>query len=241
MSRNASEAARILEVRGAGRRLPDESAGADEVGVSWLFRHLHLEVRCGELVSLQGPTGSGKTLLLRALAGLDPLNEGQILLEGRDFSEWPAPEYRRRVVYLHQDPALFPGTVEENLRAPFSFAAHEDRLRYRRGEAIELLTGLGRGAGFLDADAEDLSGGERQITALVRALLVEPTLLLMDEPTAALDPDSTGALESQLRRWIDRSPRSGVLWVTHAADQADRLGDRHLVLREGALRRREEP
>lgn len=218
----------LLRARNLGRRDPDR---ADR----WLFRGLSLEVGPGEVVGLRGPTGSGKTLLLRALAGLDPVDEGEVELLGRGRAEWEPVEWRRTAAYLHQAPALFPGTVEDNLRQPFEFGVHASR-SFPASLALRRLERLGRGNTFLERPVEELSGGERQLTALVRAILVEPRILLLDEPTAALDPASTADVEQTVRSWLaeDASSR-GVLWVTHDEDQADRVADRQLVLRGGRL------
>lgn len=221
----------VLRARGLGRRPGD---GPD---AGWIWRGLDLELASRELVAVRGATGAGKSLLLRALAQLDPLDEGELRLLGRPADEWPPPAWRRRVAYLHQSPVLLPGTVEENLRAPFAWKEHADRT-FDAGRALARLEPLGRDRAWLQREAENLSGGERQITALVRALDAGPTVLLLDEPTAALDPTATGQLEALVRSWLDEDeggPRA-VLWVTHDEDQARRVGRRRLQLEDGRLR-----
>lgn len=221
----------VLRGRGIGRR-----PGGDP-GSAWIWRELELALAPGELVTVRGATGAGKTLLLRSLAQLDPLDEGELALLGRPAPEWPATGWRRRVAYLHQTPVLLPGTVEENLRELFRWKEHEDR-SYDRRAVLDRLEPLGRGRAWLERDAGDLSGGERQILALLRTLGAEPSVLLLDEPTAALDPAATGRLETLVRGWLDAgegAPRA-VLWVTHDARQARRVGGRRLVLEAGRLR-----
>lgn len=223
----AGEAGPLLELRAGGRRVPEGDDGR------WLWRDADLRLDPGELVVVAGPTGSGKSLLLRALASLDALDEGQIRLEGRPVEDWPVTRLRHRVTYLHQSPALFPGSVEDNFREPFEW--HEHRRRgYRREYALHLLDPLGRGEAFLARDVSELSGGERQIVAVVRAMLLEPRVLLLDEPTAALDPGATSTVEELVRNWIT-DERSAV-WVSHDREQARRVGDRGLLLRDGELR-----
>lgn len=240
----------ILALRDAGRRVsapaggeapPTDGGGADPTGRRWVWRHLDLTLEPGEILAVQGPTGAGKSLLLRALAGLDALDEGRLLLLGRPAGEWPVTRYRSTVAYLHQSPALFPGGIEENLREPFGYAVHEGR-EYDRRRALRLLEPLGRTADFLDRGVEGLSGGERQIVALVRAMLPGPRVLLLDEPTAALDPEATGTVEDLVRRWLLRGAAGdgagggrGVIWVTHDEAQARRAAHRRLRLAEGRL------
>lgn len=218
---------RLLELRNGGRRVPGEAGEG-----RWLWREADLRLPSGELLVVAGPTGSGKSLLLRALASLDPLDEGEVRVEGRPADAWPVTRLRHRVVYLHQSPVLFPGSVEDNLREPFGWEEHEER-EYRREEAIRLLAPLERGEPFLARDGSELSGGERQIVAVVRAMLLEPRVLLLDEPTAALDPSATSTVEGLVREWIT-GERSAV-WVTHDREQAGRIGDRRLLLREERL------
>lgn len=219
----------LLEAEELGRRDPDPAADG-----AWLFRRLSLRLDAGDLVALEGPTGAGKTLLLRALAGLDPLDEGEIRIRGRLAARTSPAERRAALLYLHQSPALFPGTVLGNLREPFRFGVRRDRV-FPGERADELLAMAGRPDAFRHRAVDDLSGGERQIVALVRALLTGPLVLLLDEPTAALDPGTTDVMEEMVRGWLDAGGDRGVLWVTHDREQARRVGHRRLRLAEGRL------
>jgi putative ABC transport system ATP-binding protein len=215
----------LLEARGVGRRAP---------GGGWLLADVTLALRPGDSVALAGPSGAGKTLLLRALAFLDPLDAGEVRWRGRPVGRGEVPSFRREVVYLHQRPALFEGTVEDNLRLPFALKAHAGQ-RFDKGRALVLLDALGRDPSFLDKQQQDLSGGEAQVTALVRALQLDPTVLLLDEPTAALDPETARSAEALVKSWLDETPGRAFVWVGHDPAQALRVSARRVRLRAGRL------
>jgi putative ABC transport system ATP-binding protein len=174
-------------------------------------------------------------VLLRALALLVPLDEGSVRWDGREVRGEVVPDYRKRVIYLHQRPALLEGTVEDNLRHPFTLRAHRVRAFDPR-LADDLLARLGREPGFLAKGSRDLSGGESQLVGLVRALQLDPAVLLLDEPTASMDPATSLAVEGLLDEWLAAQPvRRALVWVSHDADQARRMTDRRVYLRAGRL------
>jgi putative ABC transport system ATP-binding protein len=130
---------------------------------------------------------------------------------------------------------LLEGTVEDNLRQPFSFQVHHGR-DFDRDRVLELLDALGRGDGFLDTSCRDLSGGEAQLVALVRAVQLDPAVLLLDEPTASLDQATARAAEGLVDRWFAAGKGGRALvWVSHDRDQARRVAGRSLHLRSGRL------
>ena len=182
-----------------------------------------------------GPSGAGKTLLLRALALLDLLDEGQVRWNGRVIRCETVPAYRGTVLYLHQRPTLFEGNVEANLRLPFSLKVHRHR-RFDRDRVINLLNELGRDVSFLEKSHRDLSGGEAQIVALLRAVQLDPTVLLLDEPTASLDRDAAKATEVLLSRWhAEGAGRRAYVWVTHDSEQAERVAAEFLWMEAGCI------
>ena len=218
----------LLRVQSLGRRNPNASG--------WLLENISFDLHAGERVALAGPTGSGKTLLLRALALLDPVDAGAVEFQGRGLAAREIPGYRARVIYLHQRPALLPGSVEDNLRTPLKLAVHRGKT-FDRAATLERLAGVDRGAEFLDREERHLSGGERQIVALLRAMQLNPDILLLDEPTAALDATSASAVETLVDAWqadAQTTPRTTV-WVSHSSDQVARVADRILQLRRGRL------
>ena len=194
----------------------DAWAGAG-CGEAWIYSFIRVN-------SLRlGASGAGKTLLLRALAGLDAVQEGRVMFEDEPLDEWPAPLYRSKVSYLHQRPALFGGSVEDNLRRPFELQIHKDR-RFDREEVVAWLERLNRNERFLDLSATTLSGGEAQLTALLRALQLGPQVLLLDEATASLDPETVLNVESLLKDWLGTGARA-CLWTSHDSAQLERVAD----------------
>lgn len=199
------------------------------VGQRWLWRGVNFSLEPQIRLGLVGPSGSGKTLLLRSLVQLDGIGEGRVSFEGKPLSAWFLPLYRTRVIYLPQRPVLFEGTVEENLQMLFQLAVHQKRC-YERDRILDYLECLNRSAGFLDQAAPRLSGGEAQILGLLRALQLEPQVLLLDEPTASLDPESTARVEALLGDWLRAEPNRACVWTSHDAAQIERVTDRQFDL-----------
>lgn len=203
-----------------------DSAGR-RVGERWVWRGLNLAVEPGDRLAVRGPSGAGKTVLLRALAGLDALDEGTLCAGGAVVTDLPA--HRAAVTAVAQRPALFEGTVRDNLRVPFAFAVR-DAAAYDEGGAAALLDALGREPTLLDQNVAGLSGGEAQTVGLVRALLTGPHVLLLDEPTAGLDPERAAAVEAVVEAFLAAGPARAVVWTSHDAGQLARVTDRALDL-----------
>lgn len=171
-------------------------------------------------VAISGPSGSGKSLFLRMIADLDP-NDGDVTLDGNPRSAMPAPAWRRLVVYSAAETGWWSEAVVDHF-SPRSMDAARG-LAARIALAPELLDGsVGR-----------LSSGEKLRLALIRALLLEPTVLLLDEPTGALDRESSRLVEQVLRQRI--AAGTLLLLSTHDLAQPDRLGARHLRMEAGRL------
>lgn len=186
-------------------------------------------------IAIVGPTGSGKSLLLRAVSMLDGVDRGVIHFRGRRIGGPHVPRYRSRVIYLHQQPSLGESSVLETLREPFRYRVNRER-RFDRDRVVGELRSFGRDANFLSRSCRDLSGGELQLVALLRATGLRPDVLLLDEPTAALDVETTRHVESFVDRWINEPGVSrAFVWVTHDRAQADRVGTRRVEIRGGKI------
>jgi len=181
-------------------------------------------VQAGEILVVQGPSGAGKSTLLRVLAKLQPCQSGQVLLSNRSWGEIPANQWRSQVHYLAQKPALFEGTVLDNLTKPFELRMLRNRLPFNLELARQLMQDLLLSPDLLDQDARTLSGGEGARVAFVRSVLTEPTVLLLDEPTAALDAESRHAFNRTLSQWLLGAGRAAIL-VSHnnEVDQFSRV------------------
>jgi putative ABC transport system ATP-binding protein len=189
-----------------------------------------LTVATGETLTIIGPSGAGKSTFLRLLCRLDEPTEGTVYFDGTDYRTIDPTELRTSIGLVPQSPALREGTVRENVTiAP--------RLRDEPVEPGRVETLLGRVdlAGYADRPVADLSGGEAQRVAIARTLMIDPETLLLDEPTASLDPDAQAEIEGLLTDLLTTSDRT-VLLVTHDQGQADRVADRVVRFVDGQVR-----
>ena len=194
------------------------------------LQDFNLEVAEGEYCVILGPTGAGKTILLESIAGLHPVEAGRILWAGEELSALPPEE--RGIGFVYQDYMLFPHLdVAENIAFGLTLrGAPAALIAERRTELVQLL----EIEELLSRAPRTLSGGEQQRVALARALIVEPRLLLLDEPLSALDPETSLGLQRELAR-LHAELGTTIIHVTHDFEEAVTLGDRIAVLNEGRL------
>lgn len=188
------------------------------------------EVCVGELLALVGASGSGKTTTLRIVAGYEPADSGAVLLNDRDITRLPPQRRNFGMVFQHY--ALFPHlSVEDNVG--FGLEARGVSRRERRSRAQSALASVGlEGAG--PRPIQSLSGGEQQRVALARALVIEPPVLLLDEPLSNLDPTLRQSTRDELRAMLRRQ-RVTALFVTHDQEDAFAIADRVALLSRGRL------
>ncbi len=210
----------IVELRNVTKRYGDHAALAD----------FSLGVRRGEFLTLLGPSGSGKTTILRIVAGFEEPQQGEVLIEGRDARD--VPPYRRNVNTVFQHYALFPHL---NVFRNVAFGLEERRLpaqeiRRRVQSVLELVDLPGKE----ERSVAQLSGGEKQRVALARALVLEPAVLLLDEPLGALDQKLRQEMQVELRRLRERLGIT-FIFVTHDQQEALIMADRVAVINAGRL------
>ena len=185
-----------------------------------LLRGIDLAVGAGEVVALVGPSGVGKSSLLRTLVRLDEPAGGRVLVDGTDARELEPCALRRRVGLVTQAPVMLEGDVRANLA--YGLENPDD------AALAESLAATGLDPAFMSRTAQELSGGEAARVAVARALARDPVVLLLDEPTAALDSVSAAAVEELVGSLAGRG--LGILIVTHDEAQADRVADRRVEL-----------
>lgn len=188
----------------------------------------HLTVEAGEFLAIIGPSGAGKSTLLRLLAFLETSSEGEIRFFGRKIdASYPTLDQKRSVGMVFQQPRLLSRTVYDNV-------AYGLKLRGQSSERVTpMLEALGLAA-LAKKPARTLSGGEQQRVALARALVLRPKVLLLDEPTANLDPANVKRIESIVSAYAAETGAT-VVSVTHNIHQARRLAQRTALLMDGNL------
>ncbi len=169
---------------------------------------IDLELKVGEIHCISGDSGVGKTRLLRALADLDPC-DGQISLNGTGRCDMPAPQWRSQVMLIPAKPRWWKTTAAEHMAVSMDEAARQIKLN----------------AAPMKGKTERLSTGEATRLVLLRGLSREPAVLLLDEPTAALDETTEAAVETLLKDYVTAKPDRAILWVTHSRAQAKRVAD----------------
>ncbi len=199
-----------------------------------LFKGLNLTIEGGDFVFIQGPSGSGKSSLLRLLNRLQEPTSGRILVDDKPAERHDVRQLRRRIGYVQQTPIMVPGTIRENLVLPFRFRISQsqesphDRVLQQRLKSY-LLEDID-----LEDDATQMSIGQKQRIALIRTLLTDPELILADEPSSALDGQSRSIVQTELER-LNQEQGLAVVLVTHLDFQPETVRPRRFVLDQNGL------
>ena len=222
-----------------------------KVSSNLIWENISFELSAGQRLALSGTSGSGKSMLLRTLAGLDVLEkgpsgeEGSISFSGKSIIEWKMPEYRTRIGYVPQHQAFPDETVEDSFKRVFMLKANQNKF-YDREKILLWLEQLslpetgknnsdkGDFTKLLNHPARELSGGEAQVVAIFRALQLDPQVLLLDEPTSSMDAELARLIEDLLEKWhkcsaeIFPAPpgqqaQRAWIWVSHNPEQLTRM------------------
>lgn len=190
-----------------------------QVGERRLFSGLNLSLMPGQTLLLRGPSGSGKTVLLRILAGQRPADDGRVLLHGQPLERGGGPRWRSQLVLVPQHPVVLPGAPVDTWAAWSALKVHRGR---QLGDPQAHAAAMDLPAGAWTQPWTGLSGGERQRLHIALAIALQPVVLLLDEPTAALDAGSVERVEALLRGHT-------AVWISHDEDQHRRLAADHTV------------
>ena len=199
-----------------------------------ILKDVNLRIEDGEFMVLVGPSGSGKTTMLKMINRLLEPTDGNIYMDGKRIKDYDKRELRLSTGYVLQAIALFPNlTVAENIALiPEMKGWDKERVA---SKTVELLEKVGLPASdYADRKPHELSGGEQQRIGIVRAIIAEPKILLMDEPFSALDAISRKQLQT-LTKELHKEFGMTTIFVTHDTDEALKLGDRIAVLQEGEI------
>lgn len=213
----------LIEIAGLNHRYGERA----------ILENINLSVDRGEVFALIGPTGAGKTTLLRIIDLLEVPGSGEIYFDGKCIprSGKQRLEIRRRMSFIHQKPQVFNLSVYDNVACGLEWRGEEKNKIAGKVDQILEMVGL---KGYKNRNARTLSGGEAQRVALARSFVLEPEVLLLDEPTANLDPVFTAKIE-QLISYVARQHNTTMIIATHDMSQGQQLADRIGVLLDGRL------
>lgn len=197
-----------------------------------ILSDLTLDLPRTEVTALIGPSGAGKTSLIRLLNRLDDPSAGDVLFDGKPLTSYPVFALRRRVGFVFQRPTMFDGTVADNLRVAVSLGA--ERQTTEAPDVARVLEAVGLDGEYATRQADRLSGGEQQRVSIARALMTRPDVLLLDEPTSALDPEVAERLLSTVVQ-LSRDRGVAVVMVTHRLSEAQRASTFTVMLEAGRL------
>ncbi|MCA0986020.1 ABC transporter ATP-binding protein [Guptibacillus algicola] len=192
-------------------------------------KNVDFEIMEGTLTTVIGPSGSGKSSLIMLLNRLTDPEEGEIFYKGKHIVDYPINELRRKIGVVFQQPNLFDGTVEDNLKFGPNL-----RKEWNSKLGVSLLDKVQLPEEFLTKEVDHLSGGEQQRVAFARTLANNPDVLLLDEATSALDMRTVDLMEELLEFLVNEEGKT-IIMITHDLKQAERLGTYTLFMNEGSL------
>ncbi len=212
---------------------------AKRYGKKEVLHNVSLTIPKGEIVSIIGGSGCGKTTLLKMINRLIPITSGSIAVNGRDIHDFKPVELRRKIGYVIQQTGLFPHmTIRRNLELVLDL---HNITKVGRDEKINHMMDLvGLSRDLLERYPIELSGGQQQRVGVARALIVEPEVILMDEPFSAIDPITRVTLQDELRS-LQETVQKTIVFVTHDMDEAIKISDRICLMRDGYVEQYDTP
>ena len=199
-------------------------------GKNQVLKSINLDVEKGELVTLLGPSGCGKSTLLRSLAGLEQISSGRIILDGEDITD--VPVQKRGIGMVFQQYSLFQNmNVEDNIAFGLKIAKMDKKLIQEKVKnAIEMVDLVGKEKSY----PSQLSGGQQQRVAIARAIVMEPKVLLLDEPLSAIDAKLRRELQEKIKR-VQKELKITTIFVTHDQDEAMIMSDKMHLMNNGVV------
>lgn len=205
-----------------------------EVRGQKILDDISYDINEGDFISIGGPSGSGKSSLLKIIATIISKTEGEILYKEIPLEQYEPTQYRKEVSYCFQSPVLFGKTVKDNLSFPYEIR----HMEFDKEKAVTLLSALGLSESDLEKEVKFLSGGEKQRVALIRNMLFEPKVLLLDEVTSALDDANRTIIWNWLRA-LKKKGSMTILMVTHNDEEAS-LAEKNIQIVDGKISTKEE-
>ncbi|MFC6290138.1 ABC transporter ATP-binding protein [Levilactobacillus angrenensis] len=209
----------LIELKNVGYQVDDTAILTD----------INLTIDKEEWVTLTGPSGGGKSTLVRIIASLLSKTSGSLTFAGQPIESYDPVAYRRRVSYSFQQPTLFGDTVRDNLQFPYQIR----QLPFDQDRAVEGLKVVGLAASDLDKAVTDLSGGQRQRVALLRNVMVYPEVLILDEVTAGLDAENKAFVWSLIKRF-NQQDHLTIIAITHDQSEID-AASRLITVKDGRI------
>lgn len=194
-----------------------------------ILEDISLKVEYGDFISIVGPSGGGKSTLLKLISNLISPTKGSISFKNKDIMQYSPIEVRQQCAYCYQLPYLFGNTVLENLAFPYEI--REKKIDFDK--INELLSLFKMNKDYINKNVGKLSGGEKQRLALIRTLIFQPKVLLLDEITSALDADNTLIVENIIKDLNQKG--TTILWVTHNLDQSKKYANKLLTIENGKI------
>lgn len=215
----------FIDIRNIVVKKSDEKGNMKDI-----LKEVTLTIEKEDIFAILGPSGSGKSSLLRLLNRLEDAFSGEIYIEGKEIKEWDVKTLREKVGFVFQESALFEGTVMDNIL--YGLRLRNFPKLNEKEKAEEILHKVGLEIEFLERDISSLSGGQKQRVNIGRTLALEPDILLMDEPTSALDPLSTRTIE-KLIQTLNKQYGKTIILVSHNLAQIKRIAKHGMLILDG--------